>query len=66
MADSLQVQLDALKLAYRTGATTISYQGQSISYKSGDEMCAAIASLQAEIAGAVPIRSFVVRGNKGW
>jgi hypothetical protein len=65
MAD-LQLQLDDLKTAYRTGATSISYEGKTISYRSGAEMQAAIASLEAEIAGTVPVRSIVIRSDKGW
>lgn len=63
---TLQSELEALKTAYRTGATSISYEGKAITYKSGDEMRIAIANLEAEIAGGPAVRSFVVRSSKGW
>ena len=65
MAD-LQTQLDELKAAYRSGALRISYDGKSVEYRTSAEMQAAIASIEAEIAGAVPVRSIVVRSDKGW
>jgi hypothetical protein len=66
---TLQAQLADLRAAYATGATRISYDGKSIEYRDGNEMRAAIASLEAQIAalgGTQPVRTIVVRGHKGW
>jgi ABC-type Fe3+ transport system substrate-binding protein len=61
----LQSQLDALKTAYRAGATSIAYEGKTITYRSVSEMQAAIASLEAELGLSIgkPIR---VVTDKGW
>ncbi|MGY3490225.1 hypothetical protein ACVW1C_008108 [Bradyrhizobium sp. USDA 4011] len=71
MADlaALQTQLDALKRAYRSGVRTVEYDGRSTSYVTGDEMRAAIASLQSEIAqieGTAAPTIGVVRSTKGY
>lgn len=71
MADlaTLQAQLDALKSAYRSGVRTVEHDGKSVSYVSGDEMRAAIASLQSEIApimGTTTPTVGVVRSTKGY
>ena len=65
MADSLQSQLDALRAAYFTGATSISYEGKTISHRSGAEMRAAILSLERTL-GIAPVTSAIVRSDKGW
>lgn len=71
MADltTLQAQLDELKRAYRSGAHSLEYDGRSITYASGEEMRAAIASLQSEIAqitGTTTATVGVVRSTKGY
>jgi hypothetical protein len=68
MADlaTMQAQLAALKSALWSGTQTVSYDGRSVTYKSSEEMRLAIANLENAISGAPPIRSFVVRGHKGW
>lgn len=71
MADltALQAQLDELKRAYRSGTRSLEYDGRSITYTSGDEMRAAIASLQSEIAqimGTTTPTVGVVRSTKGF
>ncbi|TYL86339.1 phage head-tail joining protein [Bradyrhizobium cytisi] len=71
MADvaALQAQLDALKRAYRSGVRSLEYDGRSITYTSGEEMRAAIASLQSEIAqimGTTTPTVGVVRSTKGY
>jgi hypothetical protein len=66
MAIDLQGQLDALMLAYTTGATSISYEGKSIQYRSGPEMQAAIVSLQQQLGQRTTPNSVVMRGDKGW
>lgn len=66
---TLQAQLDALKRAYRSGAQRLEYDGRVIAYASGDEMRAAIASLQSEIAqlmGTTTPAVGVVRSTKGY
>ena len=67
MADiaDLIAQLDELKRAYRSGARSIQYEGKSITYGSGDEMRAAIASLEAELGLSRPVVG-VVRSDKGY
>jgi hypothetical protein len=65
-AASMQGQLDALKAAYRTGASSISYEGKSISYKTGAEMLAAINSLERSLGIDTRPRRAVVRTDKGW
>jgi hypothetical protein len=65
----LQSQLESLKAAYRTGATSIQYDGKQISYRDSQGMLQAIAAIEDEIAqasGAAPVHSFVVRSEKGW
>jgi hypothetical protein len=63
---SLQAQLDALKSAYYSGARKLSYEGKNIEYGSGEEMRAAIASLEAAIGNGSPVRTIAVRSTKGW
>jgi hypothetical protein len=67
MADlsDLQAQLDELLRAYRSGVRTVAYDGKSVVYGSGDEMRAAIASLQRAISGA-PVPVGIVRSSKGF
>ena len=67
MADSLQVQLDALRAAYRSGIRVVSYENKSVTYADPADMRAAIASLELELYGpsAAP-RNIVVRSDKGW
>jgi hypothetical protein len=66
---SLQGQLASLRTAYRSGVSRSSYEGKSVDYRSGDEMRAAIASLENQIAaisGTTIPRTVVVRSSKGW
>jgi hypothetical protein len=68
MADDLQTQLDSLKAAYRTGTLTVSYDGKTVTYRNADEMRAIISSIESELVstGAAPVRSIVIRSDKGW
>lgn len=71
MADlaSLQTQLDALKRAYRSGVRAVEHDNKRVTYASGEEMRAAIASLQAEIGqitGNTTSTVGVVRSTKGY
>jgi hypothetical protein len=65
MALDLQSLLDALQTAYFTGATTISYDGKTITYRSGTEMQSAMVALKAQLGDTTP-SMVVVRGDKGW
>jgi hypothetical protein len=65
---TLQAQLEQLKYARRQGATTIGYEGKTISYKSDAEMMQAIGSLETEIAmtQGSPRQLNVSVRSKGW
>jgi hypothetical protein len=45
----LQTMLADLRAAYYVGATSIQYEGKSITYRDGNEMRAAIASLEKQL-----------------
>ncbi|MGW1423845.1 phage head-tail joining protein [Bradyrhizobium manausense] len=62
---TLQAQLDALKRAYRSGTRSLTYEGRSIVYADGEEMRAAIASLETELGLSRPAIG-VVRSSKGY
>jgi hypothetical protein len=72
MADdisTLAAQLVELKRAYRSGLLRASCGDYSVEYRSAEEMRAAIANLEAEIAklqATLPIRTVMVRSAKGW
>jgi hypothetical protein len=66
MAINLQGQLDALLLAYSTGASSVSYDGKTITYRSGPEMQAVIVSLQTQLGLRTTPTVVVMRGDKGW
>lgn len=46
-----QADLDALKAAYYKGHLRVRYADKDLTYRSGEEMRAAIAALEAELAG---------------
>ena len=71
MADlaTLQADLEALRAAYRSGATSIGYGDKRVDYRDTEGMQAAIASLEAEIAaitGENKPRLIVARSTKGY
>ncbi len=71
MADlsTLRAELEALRTAYHAGATSVSYEGRSVVYTSGEDMRSRLAALEHEIAvaeGARPVRAVVIRSHKGW
>ncbi len=71
MADlgALLTQLEALKRAYRSGVRSLTHDGKTVTYASGEDMRAAIASLQSEItqiAGTTTPVIAVVRSTKGY
>jgi hypothetical protein len=66
MADDLQTQLDNLLAAYRSGASSVTYDGKMIAYRSGAEMQAAIVALQTAMGLRTQPTRVVARGDKGW
>lgn len=59
-------QLEALREARRSGASSLSYEGKSVTYRSDAEIAAAIAALENELGLTQPVRTVVVRSTKGW
>lgn len=70
MADlgTLQHRLEKLRASRASGVTEISYDGESIRYRSDSEMAAAIADIERQIAAQTtkPVRSIRVGTNKGF
>lgn len=68
MADPvlLQAQLDALRAAYFSGASSVAYEGKSVLYRSGADMLAAIDSLERQLGIDTRPRRVVMRSCKGW
>lgn len=70
MADTaaLEAQLEALKAARRSGVSSAGYGDKRTEFRSDEELQAAIASLEAEIAGAEGKRPqlIVARSTKGY
>jgi hypothetical protein len=63
----MQAQLDKLRSAYASGLTTATYDGKTVTYRGLDEMRAAIAALENQIAGGRGVgKSIVVRSTKAW
>lgn len=65
----LQQQLDALRIAYNSGAQRVSYEGKNVDYRDASEMRAAIASIENQLnnlTGANTPRSILIRSRKGW
>lgn len=50
MAGFTQGQLDAIKLAYASGVTRVSYDGKTTEYRSLAEMRQIIATIEADLA----------------
>ena len=50
MAGFTQAQLDAIKRAYASGVTEVSYDGKTTKYRSLNEMRQIIATIQADLA----------------
>jgi hypothetical protein len=65
-ATDLQGFYDELKRAYYSGATSLSYEGKSFTYRSGDEMRAALRALASELGISTAPQRVVVRARKGW
>jgi hypothetical protein len=66
MAIDLQAQLDALMNAYNSGASTVTYEGKTVTYRSLPEMQAVIVSLQTQLGQRTTPTTVVMRGDKGW
>jgi hypothetical protein len=69
MADdpvTMQAQLDALRAAYRSGASSVAYDGKNVAYRSAAEMQAAILSLENLLGQSTQPKRVVVRTHKGW
>ena len=47
-------ELAALKSAYASGTTRVSYEGKTVEYDSGAELLTRIQIIEAAVAGAVP------------
>lgn len=62
MAGFTQAQLDAIKRAYASGVTRVSYDGKSTDYRSLAEMRQIIATIEADLAAQggkkLPIAGF--------
>lgn len=70
MADvaTLQKRLDRLLESRASGRREVSYDGTSVSYKSDDEMAAAIRDLERRIANAArpkAVRTVYVNSSRG-
>jgi hypothetical protein len=63
---TMQAALDALRAAYRSGATSVSYDGKNVAYRSAADMQAAILSLENQLGQNTIPKRVVVRTNKGW
>lgn len=50
MAAFTQAQLDAIKRAYATGVTRVTYEGKTTEYRSLAEMRQIIATIEADLA----------------
>jgi hypothetical protein len=62
-----QTQLNALRNAYASGVTSCQYDGKSVSYRSLDEMRAAIAALENQLNGGKGVgKSIFIRSVRGW
>ena len=46
-----QAELDALKAAYATGTTRVSYEGKTVEYDTGAQLLARIRVIEGEVAG---------------
>lgn len=60
-----ETQLSALRTAYASGATEVSYEGKTIKYRSLKELGQAIARVEASLKGAAPSRQHYPTFSKG-
>lgn len=67
MAGFTQNQLDAIRMAYVSGVTRVSYDGKTTEYRSLDEMRQIIATIEADLAAKAgrrqPVAGFASFGR---
>ena len=68
MADAatMMQQLANLQAAYGSGALSVQYEGKNVTYRSANELLAAISSLQRQLGINTQPARVVVRTDKGW
>jgi hypothetical protein len=64
MADWTESELSALRRAYASGTTRVSYDGKSVDYGSADDLLTRIRTIERAIAGTV--RPLPVAGLAGF
>ena len=69
MTDWTEAELSALRRAYASGTTKVSYDGKSVDYGSADDLLARIRTIEQAISGAakpLPIaaRAGFARGDQ--
>jgi len=64
MADWTESELSALRRAYASGTTRVSYDGKSVDYGSADDLLVRIRTIERAIAGTV--RPLPVAGRAGF
>ena len=65
-AATMLAQLDALRAAFRSGASSVAYEGKSVTYRGTADMQAAIRSLERQLGIDTQPKRVVVRTAKGW
>jgi hypothetical protein len=60
-----QTQLDALRAAYASGATEVSYDGKTVKYRTLAEMARLIGEMEAALGQPQPSRQHYPRFSKG-
>lgn len=70
MADWTEAELAALKRAYASGTTRVSYDGKTVEYGSAEDLLGRIRTVERQIASAskpLPIAGFAgfSRGDRG-
>ena len=60
MTDWTETELSALRRAYASGTTRVSYDGKSVDYGSAEDLLARIRTIERQVAGAAarPIAGF--------
>ena len=68
MADWTEAELAALRRAYASGTTGVSYDGKTVDYGSAEDLLGRIRTIERQIAGAAawPIAGFAAfsRGDR--
>ena len=65
-SSDLAAELAALKKARRSGVRSVTIENFTTQYATDEELAAAIAATEREIAGATKPRNLIVRATKGW